>query len=224
MDIEALKPALGDEKFTALKAHLDELTGQRDAARQESIAGRKGLKDKLTQLEAAQASLLEKLGLESLDDLASLPDAKGAAEAAKQYEAKLKRLERDNAALKASADEVSGKYRSSLQRAAVQEAMGGHEFLARDLVESHVGARLTWEGDDLLFKTDDGRLVPVKDGVAGLAKARPELLKPTGTGGAGVRQGQVGGPAGAKTMTRAEFEALPPAARVEAAKSGVQLT
>lgn len=82
---------------------------------------------------------------------------------------------------------------------------------------------MQWEGDEIFFKSDDGKLIPVKDGVAGIAKTRPELLKPTGTGGAGVRQANAGG-AGGKTMTRAEFEALPPAQRVEQAKAGVQLT
>jgi hypothetical protein len=91
-----------------------------------------------------------------------------------------------------------------------------------DLVETFVSQRLTWEGDDLLFKSEDGRMIPVKDGIAGIAKARPELLKSTGTGGAGVRASNAGG-GGPKTMTRAEFEALAPAQRVEAAKSGVQL-
>jgi hypothetical protein len=96
--------------------------------------------------------------------------------------------------------------------------------VARDLVETFVSQRLTWEGDDLLFKSDDGKLIPLKDGVTGIAKTRPELLKPTGTGGAGVRQSNAGGGGGAKTMTRAEFEAMPPAQRVEVAKAGVQLT
>lgn len=223
MDIESLKEKLGDETFAKLKTYVDDLTGQRDAARNESITGRKGLKEKLTALETAQAALLEKLGLDSLEDLESLPDAKGAAEAAKQYEAKLKRLERENAALKQSSEEVTGKYKGSLQKAAIAEALGGHEFLARDIVETYVSQRLAWEGDDLLFKADDGRLVPIKDGVAGIAKTRPELLKPTGTGGAGVRQSNAGSGGGAKTMTRTEFEALAPAQRVEAAKSGVQL-
>lgn len=223
MDIETLKEKLGDETFAKLKTYVDDLTGQRDAARNESITGRKGLKEKLTALETAQAALLEKLGLESLDDLESLPDAKGMADATKQYEAKLKRLERENATLKAAEAEVSGKYKTSLQRAAIADAMAGHEFIARDIVETHVSQRLTWEGDDLLFKADDGRLVPIKDGVAGIAKTRPELLKPTGTGGAGVRSSNAGGGGGAKTMTRTEFEALAPAQRVEAAKSGVQL-
>ena len=223
MDLETLKEALGDEKFAALKTYVDDLTGQRDAARNESITGRKGLRDKLTKLETDQAALLEKLGLDSLDDLANMPDAKGAAEAAKQFEAKTKRLERELAETRQAREQVEGKYKGTLQRAAVAEALGGHEFIARDIVESFIGQRLVWEGDDLLFKSDDGRLMPIKDGVAGIAKTRPELLKPTGSGGAGVRQGNAGGSAGAKTMTRAEFEAMPPAAKVEAAKAGVTL-
>lgn len=223
MDLETLKEALGDEKFAALKTYVEDLTGQRDAARNESITGRKGLREKLTNLETAQAALLEKLGLDSLDDLESLPDAKGAAEAAKQYEAKTKRLERQLAEATAAREQADGKYRSSLQRAAVSEALGGHEFIARDLVESFVSTRLAWEGDDLLFKADDGRLVPIKDGVAGIAKTRPELLKPTGSGGAGVRQSNAGG-ATAKTMQRADFEAMQPAEKLAAAKSGVVLT
>lgn len=223
MDIETLKEALGDEKFTALKTYVDDLTGQRDAARNESIQGRKGLKEKLATLESAQAQMLEKLGLDSLDDLESLPDAKGSAEAAKQYEAKLKRLERENATLKQTAEEASGKYRNSLQRAAVADALGGHEFIARDVVETFIANRLTWEGDEILFKGDNGQLMPLKDGVAGIAKTRPELLKPTGTGGAGVRSTNAGSNGGQKTMSRAEFEAMPPSQKVEAAKAGVQL-
>lgn len=223
LDIEQLKDALGDEKFAALKSYVDDLTGQRDSARQESIAGRKGLREKLAALETAQATMLEKLGIDSVEEIDAMPDARGAAEAAKQYEAKLKRMERDLATAIQARDEAAGKYRNSMQRAAVADAMSAHEFVARDLVETYIGQRLTWEGDDLLFKTDGGSLVPLKDGVAGFAKTRPELLKPQGTGGAGVRQSNARGD-GKQTMTRAEFESLPPAQRLEAAKSGVQLT
>ncbi|MEN9761273.1 MAG: hypothetical protein RI906_1099 [Pseudomonadota bacterium] len=222
MDLESLKEALGDEKFTALKTYVDDLTGQRDAARQESITGRRGMKDKLAKLEADQMALMERLGIDSLEDLDTLPDAKGAAEAAKQYEVKLKRMERQLQEATTQRDEIGGKFRGTLQRAAIAEALAGHDFVARDIVETYIGNRLAWEGEDLLFKSDDGRMIPVKDGVAGIAKARPELLKSTGTGGAGVRASNAGG-GGAKTMTRAEFEALAPTQRVEAAKSGVQL-
>ena len=197
MDIEELKEALGDEKFAALKTYVDDLTGQRDAARNESIAGRKGLKAKLDEMTAAQARLMEKLGVESLEDLDSLPDAKGQADAVKQFESKLKKLERENAELAAGKQEIDGKYRESLKRAVVADALGGHEFVARDLVETYVSQRLTWEGDELLYKDGD-KLVAVKDGVAGLVKSRPELLKPTGTGGAGVRDHNAGGGGAAK--------------------------
>ena len=194
MNIEELKETLGDEKFTQLKTFVDDLTGQRDAARNESIAGRKGLKEKVTKLESDQATLLEKLGIDSLEDLDNLPDAKGMAEAAKQYDAKLKRLERENATLKADNEATQVKFKTSTQRAAIADALSGHEFVARDLVETYISQRLTWEGEDMLFKSDDGKLLSLKDGVAGLVKTRPELLKPTGTGGAGTRQGTGGAP------------------------------
>lgn len=224
MDISVFKEALGDEKFAALQGYVADLTGQRDSARNESITGRKKLKDDLAAAQALAAKALEKLGVDSPDDLDSLPDAKGQGEALKQYETRIKRLERERDDAKKLADESAGKYRGSLQRAAIADAMAGHEFVARDLVETFVSQRLTWEGDDLLFKSDDGKLIPLKDGVTGIAKTRPELLKPTGTGGAGVRQSNAGGGGGAKTMSRAEFEAMPPAQRVEVAKAGVQLT
>lgn len=224
MDIAALKDKLGDETFAKLSEFVDTLKSQRDEARQESIAGRKGLKDKVAALEGAQAKLLEKLGVDSLDDIESLPDAKGAAEAAKQYEAKIKRLERELGDATKARDEATGKFKGGLQKVAIAEALSGHEFVARDIVESYVERRLTWEGDDLYFKTDEGKLVSVKDGVAGVAKARPELLKAAGTGGAGVRQPNAGSGGGAKTMSRADFEALEPQQRVQLAKEGVALT
>lgn len=223
MDIESLKEALGDEKFKALSSYVSSLASQRDEARQESITGRKGLKERAEKAEAARDKLLEKLGLDSLDDIDTMPDAKGAAEAAKQYEVKLKRMERELGDAVKQRDEAAGKYKSSLQKAAISDALSGHEFVARDIVETYVSNRLSWEGDDLFFKSDDGKLVPVKDGVAGIAKTRPELLKAAGTGGAGVRQANAGS-AGAKTMTRADFEQLPPNQRVEFAKAGGQLT
>lgn len=222
MDLEQFKEALGDEMFAELEGYINDLAGQRDAARQESISGRKGLKAKVTELEAAQQSLMDRLGIDSLDDIENLPDATGMAEAAKQYEAKLKRLERQNSELQEVASQASQKYRSSLQQAQVAKAMQGHEFVAPDFVESYIERSLVWEDDELLFKSD-GKLLSVADGVAGLAKARPELLRATPTGGAGVRASNAQSSAGVKQMARAEFEALPAADKVELAKAGVTL-
>lgn len=222
MNIDALKEKVGDETFAELKSYVESLIGQRDEARNESISGRKGLKEKLSKLEADQANLMEKLGIASLEDIDNLPNPKGMAEAAQQYEVKLKRMQRELEEATKQREEVSLKWRDSMQQAAMAKALGSHEFIAKDVVETYVKNQLTWEGDEILFKTSDGKLVPISDGVAAIAKTRPELLKPTGTGGAGVRSSNAGG-VGAKTMTRAEFEAMPPAQKVEMAKSGVTL-
>lgn len=207
MDISTLKDTLGDAKFAELQTFVNDLTGQRDAARTESISGRKSIKAERDAAQALAAKAMEKLGVESAEDLDALPDAKGQAEALKQYDIKLKRAERERDDARKLADEASGKHRGSLQKAAVAEALGGHDFVARDIVETYIGQRLVWEGDDLMFKTDAGSLVSVKDGVAGVAKARPELLKPAGTGGAGARTTSAGS-GGAKTMTRSQYDTM----------------
>lgn len=223
MDIEKLKDKLGDETFSELKAYVSDLSGQRDTARNESINGRRKLKEDLAAAQALAQKALEKLGVESADDLDTLPDAKGQADALKQLGTKLTRAERERDEARKAAEEATGKYRSSLTRAAVAEAMGGHEFVARDLVETYVSQRLVWEGDELYFKSDDGKPIPVKDGVAGLAKTRPELLKPAGTGGAGVRQSNAGS-AGGKSMSEAEFDAKAPAEQARLMNEGITLT
>lgn len=222
MDLAPLKEKIGDEMFTELETFVTDLQGQRDQARNASISGRKGLKEQVSTLTTQQSDLLEKLGIESLDDLDDL-DVKGSADAAKQYEAKLKRMERERDAAVQSRDEVNGKYLDSKKSGVLAEALGAHEFVAKDVVSTFIGNRLVWEGEELLFKQDDGNLVSVKDGVSAVAKSRPELLKPTGAGGAGVRSTNAGGDGGQISMTRAEFEALPPAKQMEAAKSGVTL-
>ena len=73
--------------------------------------------------------------------------------------------------------------------------------------ETFVSNRLTWEGDDLLSRRTTASFVPVKGQVAGIAKTRPQLLKATGAGGAGVRQSNAGGGATAK-RSRAQYAAM----------------
>lgn len=219
MDISTLKEKLGDETFAKLETHVNDLVGQRDAARRESIDGRKGKDTRITELSARVEALAERLGVEPDADLDTLPDAKGMADASKQVEAKLKKMQRDLESTAQQRDEALGKFRGSLQKATVSDALSGHEFLDREVVESFVSQRLKWEGDDLLFTSGDGKLIPVKDGVAEIAKTRPQLLKASGTGGAGVRQSNAGS-GGGKTMTRAQFDAASPTERMAHSKAG----
>lgn len=185
MEIEQLKDALGDETFAQLKTYVEDLNGKLRTVRSKADAETA----KARELAAAQAKLMEKLGVESLDDLDALPDAKGQAEAAKQFESKLKKLERELADTAAARDEIGSKYRSARQKAALADALAGHEFVDREVIEAYINQRVTWEGDELLFKSDAGDLIGLKDGVSALVKAKPTLLKSTGARGAGVKTG-----------------------------------
>ena len=220
MDIETLKDSLEEATFSELQEFVSDLKGQRDTARNESISGRKGLKEKVTSLESQQAALMERLGIDSIDDIDDLPDVKGAAEAGKQYEAKLKRMQRDMEAAQAQSQEASSKYMESQKRVKLGSALGSHEWVAKDIVEQFISPRLEWEGDELFYKDESGSLIAVNDGVAMLAKSRPELLKPTGAGGAGVRSANTRGAGDAKTMTRADFDSASQVQRAEFARSG----
>lgn len=219
MDIGQLKEAIGDERFSELETYIGDLTSQRDQARNESIDKRKALQATVKTLEQQQSTLFEKLGVDSIDEIDDLPDSRGAAEAAKQYEVKLKRLERELETKDSALQQAETKFRDSQRSLALSAALDGHKWLAKDVVEGFVTPRLTWEDDQLLYKTDDEKLVSVKDGIAELAKARPELLEPTGTGGAGVNTRKAGGQDG-KTMTRADFDAASQQQRAEFVRSG----
>lgn len=229
MDLEKLKEALGEAVHAELVQHVSDLEGQRDAARQESIKHRTSLKAKVAELEQANAGLtraqeemLERLGVESIDALKEL-DPKGQADAVKQYEAKLKRIEKEAAEKQAAYDELHGRYRGSLQDAAMRKAMSGHEWIDADLVASFVGARLAWEDDQVLYRLDDGVTVALTEGLQTLAKEKPHLLKAAGAGGSGYRGKPANGSDAKPTLNRAQLEALPPADRVSFFKSGGQL-
>lgn len=207
----------------AIAAHTETLSTRAETAEakarkaaQESIDGRKG-KD------AIIAKALEKLGIDSADDLDAMPDAKGQAEANKQNEAKLTRAQRELADKGKAFDELSGRYSTERRERAIAEHVGKHPFIDSDDVRALVSARLKQEGDDLLFTTADGKLVPLADGVAWIAKTKPHLVRPAGDGAQG--SGFKGTKAGdGKAMARAAFDALKPAERAKAMADGFSLT
>lgn len=186
MDIAALKDKLGDD-YEKLAAYVDDLTGQRDAARKESIEGRKGLKAKVDELTHAQDRVLEKLGISSLDDLDNLPEPKGQAEAVKQFEAKLKKLERDMNDRNAAYSELETKHRASLMDVALSKALASHEWVDNELATLLAKQSIQFEGDDLIYKSGD-KIMTLEDGIKTLATAKPHLLKSAGAGGSGYQQ------------------------------------
>ncbi len=184
MDLEQLKEKLDTEEFDALKKHVDDLTGQRDQARDESINKRKTLKTENEKLKQTQADLMERLGLESIDDLEQLPDLKGAAESEKQYQARIKRMERDMAERDEKIKDLDGRYRGQMLDVQLSRALGKHEFLDTDLVGDYLKARVVWEEDSPMVEAD-GKTVPLEEGAAWLAQTKPHLLKAAGAGGSG---------------------------------------
>lgn len=183
MNLEDLKPLLG-EKYDALAAHVETLTSQRDAARKESIDGRKALKAEVEALRTRNAKLMEKLGVADDDDLDALPDAKGQAEAVKQFETRVKRAERErDEALKAK--EASDKlYRQSAEERAVQQALAAHQFIDADLVADYIKARVGWDGDKVIYRHGETPMA-LDEGVKLLVKDKPNLLKQAPAGGSG---------------------------------------
>jgi hypothetical protein len=213
------KHKVSDEAAADIEAAITEAESKVAQARQESISGRKGLKEKLDGATARVAALEDWAGIEAGADLEGLPAPKGNADAVRQFEAKLRRAEREREDAIKARDELDGKYRTSRMQAAIGSALDGHDFIARDVAEMLVSRHAVWEGDELFYKSDDGKLMPLKDGAAVIAKTRPELLKSQGAGGAGFKGSSAGGGgAGGKAqMKRAEFETLDPAAKLKAA-------
>jgi len=169
----------------------------------------------VAELEKSQSDLLERLGVESLDDVAEL-DPKGQAEAVKQYEARMKKMQRELEEAAKSRDEIAGKYRGAQLSAQLEKALGAHEWLDRDIVAHYMQSGVEWEDDQPLFKAD-GKLIPLSDGVEFIAKSKPHLIK-TGAGGSGYRPPSDGA-RGSKTMTRQQFDGLDASAKAEAVKS-----
>lgn len=219
MDLDALKGKTLDDKLHAeLVAYAADLTAQRDAARRESIDGRKGKDAKLKEQADRINAMAERLGIDADADLSTLPDVKGQADAVKQFEAKLTRAQRELADKAKAFDELTGRYASERRDRAIAEQVGRHPFIDAEDVRALVSARVQQEGDDLLFKGADGNLVPLADGVAWIAKTKAHLVRPAG-GGQGSGFGAGGQPA-AKTMTRAQFDAADHGQRAEFFRSG----
>lgn len=186
MDISALKEKIDEASFSELEAFIGDLTGQRDAARSESISGRKALRAEVESLRGVKQKLFERLGLDDDSDLDALPDAKGQAEASKQYEQKLKRLERDLADSQRVSSELSDKIRAATLETMLEKAISAHEWIDRDVALMLARQSVKWE-DDTPFYEADGKMMQIGDGVKFLAGAKPHLLKQAGAGGSGFR-------------------------------------
>jgi hypothetical protein len=192
MDLQSLKEPLG-ERFAELEQYVTSLIEQRDAARKESQSGRQGLKAKAETAEANLARVMEKLGIETLEELDALPPAKGQAEALKQLETRLKALDAAAKAKDQALADLTTKHRQTVLAAELSQALNAYEFIDRDLVESYLRQKLTWDEDQVRYQDEKGVLLPLTEGVTHLATSKPHLLKQPGARGSGYNPAARGG-------------------------------
>lgn len=186
MNINDLKgKTLDDELLSQLVEHVDALTaraetaeGKARTAQRESIEGRK-------QLKAERDAAFEKLGVSTLDELEAMPEAKGQAEAARQMQARLNKAERERAEAASALADLQGKYQKDRLALALEKAIASQPFIDAEDARVLLGARVKQEGDEFLFETEQGKLVPLADGAAFLAKTKGHLVKPPNPGATG---------------------------------------
>lgn len=219
-NLETLKDKLDGETLAALGNTFSDYEGKLKTIRKKADTA-----DAATAKAAAlEARILEKLGIDSLDDLDNLPDPKAGkveADALKQYESKLKRAERErDEAVKAS-EAIKAQMTQARKQAAISQALSAGGFHDQEAAELLLSSRIEQQDDDFLFKTRDGRFIPLSDGAKLIATEKPHLVKaPQGTG-SGFRDA---GGKSSKTMPQAAFEALTPVERAKAMAAGYTLT
>lgn len=205
-DLDKLKDKLDSEMLAALRSHVDDLAARAEKAEDkartavaESISGRKTLK-------AERDKAFEKLGISTADELEALPDGKGAGEATKQLEAQVKKLTRERDEAVQGRDTLTGEVKTMKRSAALAEALQGHRFKNPVDVQVLIERRVVEDGDELRFQTDDGKLVPLKDGAAWFAKTRPDYVEAQGPGAGGSGfKGTGGGGGGGNGGANADF-------------------
>jgi len=198
-DLDSLKDKLDGETLTKLRSHVDELSTRAETAEEkarkaakESIDGRKTLK-------AERDKAFEKLGITDADELDALTDAKGQGEATKQLEAQVKKLTRERDEAVAARETLGGEIKGMKKNAVLAAAIQEHKFKNPADVQVLLEKRLVEEGEELLFRTDDGKSVPIKDGAAWFAKTRPDYIEAQGDGGQGSGFKGTGGGGGGKS-------------------------
>lgn len=201
---------LSDDAMSAIQAHIDELNNKYQAAKDESIKNRKGKDERISTLQKQLDDVLEKLGLSDIGELENMPDTKGMADAQKQVEAQLKRLTKELETAKNELTDKTKALTSMRTDSALKEAMSQHQFIDDELVGMMVKSRLQLEGDEVLYSGENGAMLNLSDALAGIAKAKPHLLKAPVNGGSGFTGGNGGNSFIGKAVTAEQLSAMSP--------------
>lgn len=212
-DLDTLKDKLDSATLAALRSHVDELSTTAETAQGKLQTLRQKADAETARARKAEervSAIEEWAGVEAGSDLTALPAPKGQPEAAKQFEAQIKRLTRERDEAVAERDTLGGEIKGMKRNGALAEAIQEHKFKNPADVQVLLQNRLVEEGDELRFKTDDGKLVPLKEGAAWFAKTRPDYVEPSGDNGGGSGfKGNAGGGGEGKPSKKPERKDFP---------------
>ena len=180
-DFATLKGKIDDATLTALTEHVAGVAEKADAAEAKTREAKTSASTKTRELQAQLAAAYEKLGVSSAEELDALPPAKGQAEAAAQAAAKIKSLERQLQDATAKNEELGGKLRQERTSAAVSKALAGVDWIDAADAQVMIERGLHHDGDEVLYKTPDGKLISLADAAQTLAKTKPHLINPQGS-------------------------------------------
>lgn len=176
---------LDDTAMAEISGAVDELKTRAETAEEKARTAQRESIDGRKKLKAERDRAFELLGVSDPSELDSLPDPKGQADAVKQFEAKLKKAERERDEAVTARDQLQGRMTGMRREAEISAAIEGLGFRNPADVRVLLGTRIEAEGEEFRFRTDDGKLVPLKEGAAWFAKTRPDYVQPADAGGQG---------------------------------------
>ncbi len=126
---------------------------------------------------------LEELGKEGKTDLNKL----------RELEAKLKRLEKEKNEVFTKYEQEANLRKQILIDNAIQKALNEFPVFDKEVVGTYVKQNVTLddESGEPRFKTKDGVLLDLKEGLKEFFETKPNLLKGQGTPGSGVETGSI---------------------------------
>jgi hypothetical protein len=122
-------------------------------------------------------SLADKLDAETLNTLREYINSLTSTKKPSDTDTRVQKLETALAKKQKDHEEAVAMYKKVLRENAIAKSMATHEWVDPDLVSLYFETNTISDGDKLLFKSSDGRVVPLDEAAATLAKSKPHLTK-----------------------------------------------
>ncbi len=196
---------ISQEVYDLLSGEFGKVISQRDAARTEAADRRvklKELKEKADTAGKLVQGLADKFGVDledenaitalkdKLEEIGNIKDED--INKLKEFEAKFKRVERERNELEEKLQREQAAKVSILKQKELGTKLSKYDVIDRETTEAYLDSRIVVEEDGIKFKTKDGVLVGLDDGLEEFFKEeKPNLLKGFGKEGSGVQGGGI---------------------------------